>query len=100
MARKIIKKNSKTPAKMAKEQPTGVKLEVPRKEDLLGKYANMAVINHTEREFVIDFMTVLPGMTVLTSRIITNPQHIKEVRNALDQNIKRYEEKYGKIKTK
>lgn len=97
MAKKIKKMSSITPAKAADPTPTEVRLEVPRKEDLLGKYSNLAVINHTKREFVIDFMTGLPGGTMLASRIITSPQHVKELLDALDRNIKSYEKLYGEI---
>lgn len=65
-----------------------------------GIYANMALISHSHAEFVIDFTRMLPGMpkAVVQSRIILTPQHAKSLLKALEDNIRRYEERFGEIK--
>ena len=67
-------------------------------EDFIGKYANLALIQHSAREFVLDFFLRVENETVLSSRIITNPQHAKALHKALSENIKRYEDSFGEIK--
>ena len=64
-----------------------------------GKYSNGAVVNHSESEFVLDFIFLqpqAPKATVL-SRIISSPSHAKRLMLTLQENIRRYEEKYGEI---
>jgi hypothetical protein len=66
-------------------------------EALKGRYANLAMINHTKEEFVVDFLNVLPPTGVLASRIFISPGHAKRLSMALVENVKKYEEKFGKI---
>lgn len=65
-----------------------------------GVYSNLAVISHSPDEFVIDFIFIQPQVpkAKVRARIITSPQHIKRFLYALQENIKRYEEKFGEIK--
>lgn len=68
------------------------------KETARGKYANMAIIAHTKDEFVIDFAFTYPGQPpFVSSRIITSPQHAKALLKSLEDNLKRYEERFGEI---
>jgi len=83
-----------------KTSPEVAQVAVPGMDRLLGTYSNRAVISHTEREFVFDFLFALPGQTVLASRVITSPQHAKKVFEVLGTNIKRYEETFAEIKDK
>lgn len=66
-----------------------------------GIYANMALISHSGAEFVVDFTRMLPGMpkAVVQARIILTPQHTKSLLKALEENIKRFEDRFGEIKT-
>ena len=66
-----------------------------------GEYANFAVVTHSPAEFVMDYIRVLPGMTKskVKSRIIMAPMHAKTLMMALQDNIKKYENKFGTIKT-
>ncbi|MBM3327411.1 MAG: DUF3467 domain-containing protein [Calditrichaeota bacterium] len=66
-----------------------------------GIYANLALISHSGAEFVVDFTRMLPGMpkAIVQARIILTPQHTKSLLKALEENLKRYEERYGEIKT-
>jgi hypothetical protein len=65
-----------------------------------GTYANLVLIAHTAAEFVLDFARVTPGVpkTKVHSRIIMTPQHLKGFAKALDENVRRYEERFGEIK--
>ncbi|MGL4609865.1 MAG: DUF3467 domain-containing protein [Trueperaceae bacterium] len=73
------------------------KLELD-KDTARGRYANMAVIAHTKDEFMIDFALAYPGQPPLvSSRIITSPHHAKALLKSLEDNIKRYEERFGEI---
>ena len=73
------------------------KLELD-KEIARGRYANMAVIAHTKDEFVMDFALAYPGQApMVNSRIITSPQHAKAFLKSLQDNIQRYESRFGAI---
>jgi len=65
-----------------------------------GIYSNLAVINHSHSEFVIDYITLLPGVpkAKVKSRIILTPQHAKRLLHALGENIHRFEMSHGEIK--
>jgi hypothetical protein len=65
-----------------------------------GAYANLAIINHSVSEFVVDFINVMPGApkSKVKSRIILTPQHAKRLAKALDENVKRFESNHGEIK--
>ena len=65
-----------------------------------GEYANLAIVTHSPAEFVMDYIRVLPGMTKskVKSRIIMAPMHTKTLMMALQDNLKKYENKFGEIK--
>ena len=65
-----------------------------------GIYSNLAIINHSVSEFVIDFVTIMPGTpkSKVKSRIILTPQHAKRLLKALGENISRFENSHGEIK--
>lgn len=64
-----------------------------------GKYANLALINHTDAEFTLDFVYVQPQHPRghVHSRIITSPRHMKRLLAAIQDNVDRYEARYGTI---
>jgi len=64
-----------------------------------GQYSNLAAIRHTREEFIFDFAFVFPDgpMGKLISRIILSPAHVKRFTQALQANVKRYEENFGPI---
>ncbi|MCX6806857.1 MAG: DUF3467 domain-containing protein [Candidatus Berkelbacteria bacterium] len=66
-------------------------------EDLKGRYANAMQVSHTPEEFIFDFLNMTPPAGQLISRIITNPGHAKRILSALQDNIAKYEAKFGKI---
>ncbi|MCK4571670.1 MAG: DUF3467 domain-containing protein [Candidatus Stahlbacteria bacterium] len=63
------------------------------------KYVNLSLLSHSQAEFIIDFARILPGMVKpeVQDRIVMTPIHAKLLLNALSENIKKYEEKFGKI---
>ena len=64
-----------------------------------GVYSNLVLISHTPSEFILDFARILPGARKarVHARIVMTPQYVKALYNALDQNIKRFEEQFGPI---
>jgi hypothetical protein len=65
-----------------------------------GIYTNLAVITHSNAEFVIDFIRVMPGVpkAKVKSRLILTPEHAKRLLSALEDNIEKYEAINGRIK--
>ena len=65
-----------------------------------GIYCNLAIINHSVSEFVVDFVKVMPGVpkSKVKSRIILTPQHAKRLLKALNDNVLRFEKMHGEIK--
>jgi len=65
-----------------------------------GIYSNLAIINHSQSEFVIDFVSIMPGVpkSKVKSRIVLTPQHAKRLLKALGENISRFEQAHGQIK--
>ena len=66
-----------------------------------GIYSNLAIINHSPSEFIVDFITVMPGApkAKVKSRVILTPEHAKRFHKALGDNLQRYEAAQGEIKT-
>ncbi|WP_029038540.1 DUF3467 domain-containing protein [Salinimicrobium xinjiangense] len=65
-----------------------------------GTYSNLAIINHSVSEFVVDFVSIMPGTpkSKVKSRIILTPQHAKRLLKALADNVNRFEKAHGEIK--
>lgn len=64
-----------------------------------GFYSNLAIINHSPSEFVLDFVCIMPGTpkAKVKSRIILTPQHAKRLLKAMGENIHRFEQAHGEI---
>lgn len=64
-----------------------------------GTYSNLAIITHSDDEFILDFANMLPGMPKpgVRSRIIMTPKHAKRLLHALSDNIQKYESHFGPI---
>lgn len=79
-------------------QAPEINLEI-KPEVAVGKYSNLALISHSHSDFVLDFATILPGMPKpeVGSRIIMVPEHAKRLAAALQQNLMKYEQEFGKI---
>ena len=65
-----------------------------------GIYSNLAIINHSVSEFVVDFISMMPGTpkAKVKSRIVLTPQHAKKFLKALTDNVSRFEKAHGTIK--
>jgi hypothetical protein len=64
-----------------------------------GIYSNLAIITHSNQEFVMDFIKVMPGIpkAKVKSRIILTPQHTKRFLRALGENVRKFESMHGDI---
>lgn len=77
-----------------------VKVEIHLDEETAqGVYANLAVVNHSDAEFTIDFIFVQPQVpkAKVRSRIITSPKHLKRLIAALQENLQSYENAFGPL---
>jgi hypothetical protein len=64
-----------------------------------GTYSNLAIITHSNSEFVVDFIRIMPGVpkAKVKSRIVLTPEHAKRLLLALGDNVKKYEDQHGLI---
>ena len=64
-----------------------------------GVYSNLSVVAHSENEFVVDFLRMLPVIQSpnVASRIILTPACAKLLVKALSENIDSYENQFGPI---
>ena len=80
---------------------TGQQINIELDADVAqGIYSNLAIINHSASEFVVDFVSIMPGVpkSKVKSRIILTPQHAKRLLKALADNVNRFEKAHGEIK--
>ena len=82
--------------KEKKEQQINIELDEATAQ---GTYSNLAIINHSNSEFVVDFIQMMPGLpqAKVKSRVILTPQHAKRLVAALQENVARYEAAHGDI---
>ncbi len=75
-----------------------IQIELPD-EEATGTYSNLVMISHSPSEFILDFISVMPGApkAKVVKRMILTPDHAKRLVNALTENIKRYENENGTI---
>ncbi len=72
--------------------------QVAASEDTIkGRYTNHMQVFHNKEEFVMDFFFLTPQGGALLARFVTSPPHMKRTLLALQDNIKKYEEQFGKI---
>ncbi len=64
-----------------------------------GLYTNLALITHSETEFLFDFLFLQPQSpkTKVLARLISSPVHAKRLLWALKDNIEKYEARHGAI---
>ena len=89
---------------MSQRQPPATlqrPLQVELPASLEAIYANFALITHSPSEVIIDFARVLPNMpqAKVYARIVMTPMNAKLLHRALGDNLARFEEKHGEIKT-
>ena len=79
---------------MSKQREFSVKMP----DDVLrGVYANQMMVAHTREEFVLDFINFFPPGGVVNSRVIVSPGHLKRMIRALEDNLSKYESKFGQV---
>lgn len=73
-------------------------IELPE-EVASGVYSNLAVVTHSQTEFILDFIQVMPGTpkAKVRSRVVLSPQHAKRVMKMLVDNISKFEAQHGTI---
>ena len=81
------------PGGQAKPQQIKIADNIPGAE-----YANAMQANHNKDEFQIMFLNLMGASGRVTGKIITNPGHFKRMIAAMDENLKKYEEKFGEVK--
>lgn len=81
-----------------KKQQNQISIDLP--EDVAeGTYSNLAIISHSNSEFVVDFVRLVPNVpkAKVKSRIILTPKHAKRLLNALKDNIDKFEAQHGPV---
>jgi hypothetical protein len=75
-----------------------LEIELPE-DEASGTYSNLVMISHSASEFILDFISVMPGVpkAKVVKRMVLTPDHAKRLVNALSENIKRFEEENGAI---
>ena len=78
-----------------KSKSQQIKIEF-NEESTSVEYSNFVVVTHSAAEFVLDYIRILPGMVKakVKSRVIMSPMHVKTLMFALQDNIKKYEDKF------
>ncbi|MBI5467383.1 MAG: DUF3467 domain-containing protein [Candidatus Kerfeldbacteria bacterium] len=77
-------------------QPQQVQIKAT--DDILrGMYTNALQISHTKDEVIFDFLSFMPPQAQLVSRVVTSPGHAKQILAALTDNLKKYEQQFGRL---
>lgn len=67
-------------------------------DDILkGVYSNFMVASHNKEEFILDFMNVAGLQGIAVAKVFSSPGHFKRLVAAMNDNLKKYEEKFGII---
>lgn len=79
-------------------QQPAINIEISE-ETAEGIYSNLAIISHSNAEFVVDFIRMMPNVpkAKVKARIVLTPQHAKRLLYALKDNVQKYEMQFGKI---
>lgn len=83
------------------EQQNENQLNIELSEEIAeGIYSNLAIITHSNSEFVLDFIRVMPGVpkAKVKARIVLTPEHAKRLLTAIQDNIEKFENVNGRIK--
>ncbi|MCX7707944.1 MAG: DUF3467 domain-containing protein [Anaerolineae bacterium] len=85
---------------MASAAPVQTQINIELPGDLEAIYSNFAIINHSPSEIVIDFARLLPGIpkAKIHARIVLTPLNAKLLLKALQDNLAKYEEKFGEVR--
>jgi len=86
---------------MAENTEPENQLNIELSEDMAeGVYANLAMIAHSQSEFVLDFIRIMPGVpkAKVKARVILTPDHAQRLLAALRDNISKYEASFGNLR--
>lgn len=85
---------------MQPKPPAQRQIKLEPLSDPSGTYANTVMISHNQFEVFFDFIQMVPqeGRAKVQERIIMTPVHAKMFMDALAENFRRYEEKFGDVK--
>lgn len=80
------------------QQQMQLQIEI-KPEMASGQYSNLALITHSHAEFVLDFIAAMPGFpkAMVNSRVVMAPENAKRLLAALNENVMKYEQEFGKI---
>ena len=80
------------------ETKNQLNIELPE-EIAEGNYSNLAIVSHSQSEFVFDFVRIMPNVpkAKVKSRVIMTPSHAKRLMRALMDNMNKFEQQFGKI---
>lgn len=80
------------------QQQGQIEIQLPE-EEASGTYSNLVMITHSASEFILDFISVMPGApnAKVIKRMVLTPDHAKRLSDALAQNIQKYENEHGDI---
>jgi len=80
--------------------PNQMEIELTE-EEATGTYSNLVMITHSQSEFILDFISIMPGVpkAKVVKRMVVTPDHAKRLANALQENVSRFEKENGEIST-
>lgn len=80
------------------EKEKGLSIDI-KPEIARGTYSNLAIITHSQSEFILDFATMLPGLAKpeVGNRVIMTPEHAKRLFLALQDNLNKFESQFGPV---
>ncbi|NIS61442.1 MAG: DUF3467 domain-containing protein [Proteobacteria bacterium] len=79
-------------------EKTPKEVEIKITDDILrGVYANNMAVAHTREEFFLDFINIFPPTGIVNARVVISPGHMKRIIRALNDNVLKYESKFGVI---
>ena len=90
-------------ASIPNPNPNQSQINIELSEEIAeGIYSNLAIISHSNSEFVVDFVRMMPNVpqAKVKSRIILTPEHAKRLLTALADNINKFEQQFGNIEEK
>ena len=81
-----------------REKELEIKIQLDE-EMAQGMYSNLSAVNNNGNEFTFDFMYLQPQQpkAKVRARIISSPRHAKQLMLTLQENIRLYESRFGKI---
>lgn len=86
---------------MAQANPqANAQINVELSADLEAIYSNFAIITHSPSEIVVDYAHMLPGVNKakVRARVVMTPLNAKLLLKALQDNLAKYEERYGEVR--